>query len=146
MGLGLFAHCNLRLEGATATAGLHSVWIVEGKALFFKALIPIDLQTVQIQCALLVHNYSDTVLFVTAVFGIVEIFIECDRIAFSVRITAMGLYLSSNQNSIENGIHYSRHIAVNDFSRCASKCITLPIYKCMRDGRETTRETDAVPG
>ena len=74
------AGCGLRGERATASAALNGVWIVEGEALLFEAVEPIDGCTIEVQRALLVDHNGNTVMFVLAVGSLVKFVVEAKRV------------------------------------------------------------------
>src|SRR5690606_10945500 len=61
---------------AAATAALHRVWVIEREAALLEAVIKVDRGSVEIQSALLIHQYGHAVVFELRIVGFVERVVE----------------------------------------------------------------------
>lgn len=78
----------LRLEGASAAAGLDGVGILKSKALLFQAFMPIDGGPVEIKRAFLVDDHRDAVAFELRIRLFVVAFVKIQRVVESAATTA----------------------------------------------------------
>lgn len=78
----------LSRKAASATAGLHGIWILEGEPALLKTAVKVDLGPVQKQVALLVHYDTYSVEFGDDVTGFVEGIGEVKRVLKTAASTA----------------------------------------------------------
>ncbi len=89
---------SLGLEGASATTRLHSIGILEGKALLFETIKPVNGGSVEIQSTLLIDDDWNAVAFILAIGLVVVVVVKVQRVVEAAAATA------SDANSENHGL------------------------------------------